>query len=82
MLSRPQGNHAWQEVENQYRGRLPIKPQTFCGLKKAKGNKDTAKKPTVCIIMRSRITDKMPLLPDKQLRRINRKLVCGWINQL
>jgi len=26
-------NHAWQEAENWYRGRLTIEPQTFCGLK-------------------------------------------------
>ena len=26
-------NHAWQEAENWYKGRLTIEPQTFCGIK-------------------------------------------------
>ena len=40
-------NCTWQE---EFRGRLTIEPQTFCGLKKnrTKNHEDTAKKPTVC----------------------------------
>jgi len=43
-------NRTWQEAENWYRGRLTIKPQTFCNLKEIelKDHKGTAKKPTVC----------------------------------
>jgi len=43
--------HAWYEAENWHRGRLPIKPQTFCGLKEMELKIIKiiiAKKPTVC----------------------------------
>jgi len=43
-------NRAWYEAETWYRGRLTIKPQTFCGLKeiKLKTIKNTVKNPTMC----------------------------------
>jgi len=43
-------NHEWQEVENWYRGRLTIEPQTFCAWfekNRAKSHEEKAKKPTV-----------------------------------
>jgi len=66
-------NHEWQEAENWYRGRLIIEPQTFCGLKKIelKTMKIQQKNLQCVITMRSRMTNKMPLLPDKPLSRIN-----------
>ena len=77
-------NREWQEAENWYRGRLSSEPQTFCGLKgiELKTMKIQQKNQQCVIITRSRITNKVPLHPDKPLCRINRKLVCGWINQL
>jgi len=55
-------NHAWQEAENWFRGRLTIKPQTFCGLKEIeqKSMKIQQKNQQCVIITRSRITNKMP----------------------
>ena len=72
----------WQEAENLYRGWLTIKPQTFCGLKEIELNsiKIQQKNQQCGIITRSRITNKMPLLPGKPFSRINQKLVCGRIN--
>ena len=70
MLSCPQGNCGWQEVKNWYRGRLIIKPQTFCDLKEIelKTIKIQQKKKQPCVInMQSRI----PLLPNKPLIGIN-----------
>ena len=81
----PQGKpHIWQEAENWYRGRLTIKSETFCDLKEIelKTIKMQQKNQQCVIIVWSRITNKMPLLPDKPFSRINWKLVCGWINKL
>jgi len=77
-------NRTWQEAENWFRGRLCIEPQTFCSLKEIelKTIKIQRKNQQYVIITRSRITNKMPLLPDKLFSRINWKLACGWINQL
>ena len=55
-------NCAWREAEDWYRGRLTIEPQTFLG--RAKDHKDTAKTPRCVIITRSKITNKIPLLPE------------------
>ena len=73
MLSAHRVNHIWQEAENWYRGRLTIEPQAFCGLKEIELNtiKIQRKNQQYVIIMRSRITNKMPLLPDKLFSRIN-----------
>jgi len=62
-----------QEAENWYRGRLAIKPQTFCDLKEIelKTMKIQQNNQQYVMIMLSRITNKMPLLPDKPLIRIN-----------
>jgi len=56
-------HHQWQEAENWYRGRLTIKPQTFCGLKEIdqKTMKIQQKNRQCVIITRLRITNKMPL---------------------
>ena len=61
-----------QEAENWYRGRLTIEPQTLCGLKEIELNtmKIQQKNQQCVIIMRSRIANKMPLLPGKLLSRI------------
>ena len=66
-------NHEWQEAENWYRGRLIIEPQTLCGLKEMelKTIKIQRKNQCCVIIPRSRITNKMPFLPNKPLSRIN-----------
>ena len=73
MLSRPQGNREWQEAANRYRGRLTIEPQTFCGLKEIKlKTMKIQQKNQLCVkITRSKKINKMPLLPDKPLSRIN-----------
>jgi len=65
-------NHEWQEAENWYRGRVTIEPQTFCGLKviELKTMKIQQKNQQCVIIKRSRITNKIPLLPGKLLCRI------------
>jgi len=50
-----------------------IEPQTVCGLKKIEQKTiNMQRKNQQCvIIMRWRITNKIPLLPDKQFRRIH-----------
>jgi len=65
-------NHERKEAENWYRGKLTIEPQTFCGLKEIelKTMKIQLKNQQCVIITRSRITNKMPLLPGKLLSRI------------
>jgi len=66
-------NCKWQEAENLHRGRLTIEPQNFCGLKEIelKTIKIQRKNQQCAIILRSRITNKMLLLPDKPLSKIN-----------
>jgi len=74
-------NCEWQEAENLYRGRLT---STLLWFERnwAIDHKGTIKNQRCVIVMRFRIANKMPLLPDKLLSRINWKLVCGWINKL
>jgi len=64
-------NHEWQEAENLYRGRLTIEPPTFCCLKAIELKTiKIQRKNRRCVIV-TQITNKMPLLPDKPLSRIN-----------